>query len=215
MTSASAEKGAVARGDAAIVAAMLEALDIREARPMEDGLCVRVGPFLFRARTAPRTAQTMLQHVNEGGATMWCRVEMGGEREAPTLIGFADPLERDLYDVLRAVPGIGPASALAVVGVGEPLDVLRAVAQGETAFFTQVPGIGTARARTICERLSERFAGALPAPLGAPVGAWVQAREGLLHSGMDAVAAERALATAVAAGHTDAEGMLATARRAR
>ena len=77
-----------------------------------------------------------------------------------TLFGFADEDERDTFNILQSVSGIGPKIALSVLGVYTP-DILRAeVAKENVSALQKVPGIGKKGA----QRLILELAGKLGAP---------------------------------------------------
>lgn len=59
-----------------------------------------------------------------------------------TLFGFADDDEREVFDVLLSVSGVGPRLALAVLAVHEPEAIRVAAHTGDSKTFTMVPGIG-------------------------------------------------------------------------
>ncbi|WP_217376112.1 Holliday junction branch migration protein RuvA [Paenarthrobacter ureafaciens] len=59
-----------------------------------------------------------------------------------TLFGFADDDEREVFDVLLSVSGVGPRLALAVLAVHEPEAIRVAAHTGDGKAFTKVPGIG-------------------------------------------------------------------------
>ncbi len=50
--------------------------------------------------------------------------------ESMTLYGFAEPAEREVFDMMLSVSGIGPRIALAVLSVHTASEVERAVATG-------------------------------------------------------------------------------------
>ncbi|MDJ0355491.1 Holliday junction branch migration protein RuvA [Paenarthrobacter sp. PH39-S1] len=62
--------------------------------------------------------------------------------DSMTLYGFDNSGEREVFDVLLSVSGIGPRLALAVLAVHEPETIRVAVAGGDGKTFTKVPGIG-------------------------------------------------------------------------
>lgn len=62
--------------------------------------------------------------------------------DSMTLYGFADADEREVFDVLLSVSGIGPRLALAILAVLEPESIRRAVADADGKAFTKVPGVG-------------------------------------------------------------------------
>lgn len=185
---------------------MIDGLLISGAEATEDGVRVLVGPILLSLATTPRDSELI---GAAGSGRIHCHLEIDDGR--PLLIGFLEEADRELYRAMREVSGVGPRTALAVLGAGRARDLLRAVAAGEDAHLTRAPGVGSARARKIISHLSARYGGRLPAPVPAPVGAWVVAREGLVSGGIDEDRAEALLARAAAAGHRSAEALLGSA----
>ncbi|QCB97496.1 Holliday junction branch migration protein RuvA [Arthrobacter sp. PAMC25564] len=59
-----------------------------------------------------------------------------------TLFGFSSDDEREVFDVLLSVSGVGPRLALAVLAVHEPEAIRVAAHSGDGKAFTKVPGIG-------------------------------------------------------------------------
>jgi len=59
-----------------------------------------------------------------------------------TLFGFATDDEREVFDVLLSVSGVGPRLALAVLAVHEPEAIRVAAHTSDSKTFTTVPGIG-------------------------------------------------------------------------
>jgi Holliday junction DNA helicase RuvA len=59
-----------------------------------------------------------------------------------TLFGFGSDDEREVFDVLLSVSGVGPRLALAVLAVHEPEAIRVAAHSGDGKAFTRVPGIG-------------------------------------------------------------------------
>lgn len=66
-----------------------------------------------------------------------------------SLTGFTLPEERDLFDLLRSVNGLGPKSALGVLQHYTADQVARAIADEDDAAFKQVSGIGPKTAKLI------------------------------------------------------------------
>ncbi|OYX55256.1 MAG: Holliday junction branch migration protein RuvA [Micrococcales bacterium 32-70-13] len=84
-----------------------------------------------------------------------------------SLFGFADEVELGLFELLRTVSGVGPKSALGVLGEMTPDAIARAIAADDDAPFRAVSGIGPKTAKLIVVTL----AGKLAAPAGAAPGA--------------------------------------------
>jgi Holliday junction DNA helicase RuvA len=80
-----------------------------------------------------------------------------------TLFGFASDDEREVFDVLLSVSGVGPRLALAVLAVHEPEAIRVAAHTGDSKTFTKVPGIGP----KVAGRIVLELAGKL-VPLGTP-----------------------------------------------
>ncbi len=75
-----------------------------------------------------------------------------------TLYGFIAKEERNLFTSLLTVSGVGPKSAMAIIS-SFPLDKLvTAIIQGNSAFITSVPGIGSKTAQKIIIDLKEKLA---------------------------------------------------------
>ncbi|WP_376792998.1 Holliday junction branch migration protein RuvA [Thermoflexus sp.] len=79
-----------------------------------------------------------------------------------TLYGFADEDERELFEQLLTVNGVGPRAALALLGLSAPT-LRAAIAQEQVDILRRVPGIGPKTARAIILHLKDRI-GAVPAP---------------------------------------------------
>ena len=62
------------------------------------------------------------------------------------LYGFAEAGERELFEHLLAVSGVGPKVALAIVSGSPPAELRRAIALEDTARFEAIPGIASKRA---------------------------------------------------------------------
>ncbi len=77
-----------------------------------------------------------------------------------SLFGFLGADELAIFELLRTVSGVGPKSALGVLGAMEPGSIARAIAEGDDAPFRAVSGIGPKTAKLITVSL----AGKLVAP---------------------------------------------------
>ncbi|MFS0704269.1 Holliday junction branch migration protein RuvA [Cellulomonas sp. 179-A 9B4 NHS] len=81
-----------------------------------------------------------------------------------TLFGFADADERDVFEILQTVTGVGPRLALAMLAVHTPDGLRRAVADEDLAALVRVPGIGRKGAQRIVLELGDRLGA--PTPVG-------------------------------------------------
>jgi holliday junction DNA helicase RuvA len=86
------------------------------------------------------------------------------------LYGFGSPEQREVFELLLQVSGVGPKLAMAVLSHLSP-DVLRAaVGSGQAEALDRVPGVGRKTAERIVFHLKDRVAvpvGAMLAPMAA------------------------------------------------
>lgn len=74
-----------------------------------------------------------------------------------TLYGFSATDERELFEVLLGVSGIGPRLAMAMLAVLTPEEVRAAVANDDLATLTRVPGVGRKGAQRLVLELKDRL----------------------------------------------------------
>jgi Holliday junction DNA helicase RuvA len=77
--------------------------------------------------------------------------------DAMTLFGFQASLEQELFDLLRSVTGVGPKSALAILGALSTAEIASAVALDDDAAFRAVSGIGPKTAKLITVTLAGKL----------------------------------------------------------
>ena len=81
--------------------------------------------------------------------------------DAISLFGFESPSERDAFDVVRQVNGIGPRLAMAILGTMSVQELSHAVDNDDRAALVRIPGIGRKTASRLClelkNKLAERF----------------------------------------------------------
>ncbi len=78
------------------------------------------------------------------------------------LYGFLAPSDRDLFEILLNVTGIGPKTALALIGHLDPFTLGKAVSGHDVHTISKVPGIG----KKTAERLILEIKDKLPAISG-------------------------------------------------
>ncbi len=82
------------------------------------------------------------------------------------LYGFLTVREKQCFEMLLAVSGVGPSLALKILS-GMNLDELApAIREGNIAQLTRIPGVGRKTAERIVVELRDRMAGLEPAPGG-------------------------------------------------
>jgi Holliday junction DNA helicase RuvA len=85
-----------------------------------------------------------------------------------TLFGFSSDDEREVFDILLSVSGVGPRLALAVLAVHDPEAIRVAAHTGDGKAFTKVPGIGPKVAGRIVLELAGKLVPHGTGPTAAP-----------------------------------------------
>jgi Holliday junction DNA helicase RuvA len=161
-----------------------------------DGAVIEVGGVGLGIQCTPGTLATL--RPGEPARVATCLVV---REDSLTLYGFATNDERNVFELLQTASGVGPRLALAMLAVHSPDALRRAVATGDLAALTMVPGIGKKGAQRIVLELKDRLgAPGDTAPDGVPAvprtrPSWRdQAQSGLVNLGWTARDAEQAVA---------------------
>jgi Holliday junction DNA helicase RuvA len=88
-------------------------------------------------------------------------IETVVREDAILLYGFTESAERDWFRLLTTVQGVGAKVALNILGALAPRDLIGAIAAGDRAGLTRVPGVGPKLAVRLLTELREK-AGAMP-----------------------------------------------------
>ena len=156
-----------------------------------NGLVLDVGGVGYRLHATPsavRKAQADDEVVLE--------THLHVRDDALELYGFGEAGERELFDQLLAVSGVGPKVALGIVSGYSPGELRRAIVREDAALFQTIPGIGKKTAQRVVLELKEKIAPltAVEAPhLGAGDG-HIVARDALVELGYSVAEAEQRLA---------------------
>jgi Holliday junction DNA helicase RuvA len=78
-------------------------------------------------------------------------------QDALDLFGFATEEEQDVFRALIDVKGVGPRAAQNILSGIEPRALAQAVAQGDVARLTKVPGVGKKTAERLVVELKEKL----------------------------------------------------------
>lgn len=94
-----------------------------------------------------------LPRENEGLLSLWIHTVV--REDALDLYGFTNRGELDLFERLIGISGVGPKSALSIIGMAPVETLRRAIASGDTTYLTKVSGIGRKTAEKIVLELKE------------------------------------------------------------
>ena len=114
----------------------------------------------YKVMCAPSTLATLKR-----GSEARLITAMIVREDSMTLYGFADGEARDLFWTLLGVSGVGPKIALATLAVYDAAALRRALADGDVAALTRVPGIGKRGAERMVLELRDKI-GAVPGIAG-------------------------------------------------
>jgi Holliday junction DNA helicase RuvA len=108
------------------------------------------------------------------------------------LYGFAEPAERELFEQLLSVSGVGPKVALLIVSGSTPQELRRSIVLGDTDRFLAIPGVGKKTAERVVLELKEKLGLEQVVEVGSTE---LVARDALVELGYTTIEAERALAS--------------------
>lgn len=145
---------------------MIATVDGRVAALRLDAAVVEVGGVGLLVHATPATLAGLRLGERARLAT-----SMVVREDSLTLFGFADDDERDVFEQVQTVSGIGPRLALAMLAVHSPDGLRSAVATEDLAALQRVPGIGRKGAQRLVLELADRLgipvAASAPAPATA------------------------------------------------
>jgi len=124
---------------------------------------VDLGGLGFAVQCAPATLAGL-----QVGAETTLHTSLVVREDSLTLYGFGAADERGLFELLQTASGVGPKLAQAIIAVLDPLTVRRALASGDVATLTRVPGVGKKSAERMILELRERIG---PVPTAEPAAA--------------------------------------------
>lgn len=118
---------------------------------------VEVGGIGFAVLATPAT----LSELREGSEAL-LTTSLVVREDSLTLYGFAEDDERQVFEILQSVSGVGPRLALGILAVHTPNALRHAVANEDAAALQRVSGIGKKGAQRILLDLGTK--------LGPPTG---------------------------------------------
>ena len=101
-------------------------------------------------------SNTTLQAAPALGAKMRCYTFLSVREDALELFGFATREEKEMFLQLTSVSGIGPKTALGVLGAMPLRDLNLAILLGDVNALSRAPGIGKKTAQRIALELKDK-----------------------------------------------------------
>lgn len=109
-----------------------------------------VGFLIF----APRS---VLASAGSPGDTLQLYTNLQVREDSLTLYGFSSPAQRQLFETLLGVSGIGPKVALSLLSSASPDELRAMIAAGDVARLSKVPGIGKKTAERLVLELKGKL----------------------------------------------------------
>ncbi len=113
---------------------------------------LEVGGVGYAISITPRTSTNIVM-----GSELTLATTLVVREDSLTLFGFLDPRDRDIYETLQTVTGIGPKVALAITGALTPDELASAIAQEDIGAIEKVPGIGRKGAQRLILELKGKL----------------------------------------------------------
>lgn len=92
----------------------------------------------------------------EAGESVTLHVHTYVKEDAINLFGFYTIRERDLFQLLISVSGIGPKIAMSIISGIPVYDLLQAISRGDVAKLVGIPGVGRKMAERLILELKEK-----------------------------------------------------------
>lgn len=134
-----------------------------------------------------------LQAAPAAGENMRCYTVLSVREDALELFGFATKEEREMFRQLTSVSGVGPKTALGLLGAMPLRDLNLAILLGDVAAISRAPGIGKKTAQRITMELKEKVTQADVSQEASAGGPAAPAGEGAADHIMEAMEALAAL----------------------
>lgn len=132
---------------------MIARLSGRVAEKREGEVVVDVAGVGYRVHLSAATLAALPGH----GEPVTLRVYTHVREDAIDLFGFATEEEEAVFRELIGVKNVGPRAAQNILSGIEARELAAAVAQGDVARLTQVPGVGKKTAERLVVELKDRL----------------------------------------------------------
>lgn len=116
-------------------------------------ILIEVGGVGYKVSVSP----DVLSRASRPGEEIFLYVHTHVREDAMDLYGFLSVEDLDFFEMLLGVSGIGPRSALAILGIASIETLRRAISTGDTSYLTKISGIGRKTAEKIVIELRDKI----------------------------------------------------------
>jgi Holliday junction DNA helicase RuvA len=124
---------------------------LKEKEPLK--AILEVGGIGYRI-TIPLNTYTKLPTLEE---IVLLHLSQVIREDSHTLYGFIDKQERDLFEMLITLSGIGPKTAVGIIGHMELASFHNAIATADTRILSKIPGIGKKTAERLVLEMRDKL----------------------------------------------------------
>ena len=127
----------------------------------------------------------------DGAISLWIHTHI--REDMLDLYGFLEREELEFFEMLISVSGIGPRSALVILGIASIETLRKAIGAGDTSYLTKISGIGKKTAERIVIELRDKVANGMNEEGGSSLQSELDALEALKSLGYSQNNAREAL----------------------
>ena len=132
---------------------MIAWLEGRLLRKMSDAVVVDAGGVGYRVFVT----QQVLEKLPPEGSRIELEIHTQVREDAIQLFGFLDGEEREVFEALIGMSGIGPRAAVTVLSGIDARELARAVCSGDLVRLCLIPGVGKKKAERMVLDLKEKL----------------------------------------------------------
>lgn len=125
----------------------------------EEAATVEAGPFWWEVLIPEYTRRQLQLRINQEvilHTVLYLEGTVNTGRQTPRLVGFISEIEREFFDLLCTVDGMGVKKALRAMS--HPVnEIANAIEQQDHRFLSSLPGVGPATAERIVAKLRRKM----------------------------------------------------------
>src|SRR5262249_50058094 len=119
----------------------------------EKYLIIEASGVGYKVNVSPET----ILRAKKAGDRVILWIHASVREDSIELYGFMDRRELEFFELLIGVPGIGPKSALVILGIASTETLQKAISTGDTAYLTKISGIGRKTAEKMIIELRDKL----------------------------------------------------------
>ena len=160
------------------------------AAKRENAVVIETGGMGFLVAVSGQTYAALPPTLDE--VRLFCHLAV--REDHLELYGFGSESERSLFELLISISGVGPKSALNVLGLASVRDLNAAIAEAKPDLLTKASGIGKKTAERIIVELKHKVVSAEKKEIVAAMETNISVEDALVNLGYSRAQARDALA---------------------